>query len=164
MTEFTWLCEATGGGTPAYLDATTTNGGMKLTTDANSALRFSDPEMARIMCGVAHHREGYLLRPVEHGFVTIQQEPTAWGVTPRYEDTDGFFDFTTDKDAAATLKQRGWTITPLFTLPTDEAETLRYEIDALTEKLRCAREAAAGAEMLLRQVETIVMNTNNNPL
>jgi hypothetical protein len=40
--------------------------------------------------------------------------PSAYGVTPRYEDCDGYFDFTESKETAETLRQRGWKITPLF--------------------------------------------------
>jgi hypothetical protein len=45
------------------------------------------------------------------------QEPVAWRVSPRYEDSDGYFDFTDLKDTADTLQKRGWTITPLYTTP-----------------------------------------------
>ena len=46
-----------------------------------------------------------------------EQEPVAWEVSPRYEDSDGYFDFTDSKDTAETLQKRGWTITPLYTTP-----------------------------------------------
>ena len=46
-----------------------------------------------------------------------EQEPVAWRVSPRYEDSDGYFDFTDSKDTADTLQKRGWTITPLYTTP-----------------------------------------------
>jgi hypothetical protein len=45
------------------------------------------------------------------------QEPVAWKVSPRYEDSDGFFDYTDSKDTADTLQTRGWTITPLYEQP-----------------------------------------------
>ena len=41
--------------------------------------------------------------------------PVAYGVSPRYEDQDGFFDFTDCKETAEALKLRGFTITPLYT-------------------------------------------------
>jgi len=46
-----------------------------------------------------------------------EQEPVAWAVSPRYEDSDGYFDFTDSKDTAEILQKRGWVITPLYTTP-----------------------------------------------
>jgi hypothetical protein len=43
------------------------------------------------------------------------QEPVAWKVTPRYEDSDGYFDFTDSNETAKELERRGWSITSLYT-------------------------------------------------
>ena len=51
-----------------------------------------------------------------------EQEPVAWRVSPRYEDSDGYFDFTDSKDTADTLQKRGWTITPLYTTSPQRTE------------------------------------------
>jgi hypothetical protein len=40
------------------------------------------------------------------------QESVAWKVTPRYEDSDGYFDFTDSNETAKELERRGWSITP----------------------------------------------------
>jgi len=45
------------------------------------------------------------------------QEPVAWKVTPRYEDSDGYFDFTDSNETAKELERRGWSITSLYTHP-----------------------------------------------
>ena len=46
-----------------------------------------------------------------------QGEPVAWRVNPRYEDSDGFFDFTDSNETAKELESRGWSTTPLYTAP-----------------------------------------------
>ena len=56
-------------------------------------------------------------QPVVNQSLTTEQEPVAWKVSPRYEDSDGYFDFTDSKDTAETLQQRGWEIRPLYTTP-----------------------------------------------
>jgi len=43
-----------------------------------------------------------------------QGAAVAWKVTPRYEDADGYFDFTDDEKAASNLQERGWKIRPLI--------------------------------------------------
>ena len=44
-------------------------------------------------------------------------EPVAYRVHPRFEDLDGYFDFTDDEEAAKKLQAKGWTIVPLYTTP-----------------------------------------------
>jgi len=66
-----------------------------------------------------------LVSPLEENAITAikealaqpAQEPVAWAVSPRYEDSDGYFDFTDSKDTAEILQKRGWAITPLYTAP-----------------------------------------------
>ena len=57
------------------------------------------------------------IRRAKEALAQPEQEPVAWRVSPRYEDSDGYFDFTDSKDTADTLQKRGWTITPLYTTP-----------------------------------------------
>ena len=51
-------------------------------------------------------------------------EPVAYRLSPRYEDKEGYFDFTDSKITADTLQARGWTITPLFTHPAHDDTAL----------------------------------------
>jgi hypothetical protein len=44
-------------------------------------------------------------------------QPVAWKVVPRYEDEQGYFDFTDSAEAATKLSARGWQVTPLYTHP-----------------------------------------------
>ena len=58
-------------------------------------------------------------------------EPVAYRLSPRYEDEEGYFDFTDSKKTADTLQARGWTITPLFTHPAhDDTALLRQALEA----------------------------------
>jgi len=57
------------------------------------------------------------IKKLEATLAQLAQEPAAWRVSPRYEDSDGFFDYTDSKDTADTLQTRGWTITPLYEQP-----------------------------------------------
>ena len=57
-------------------------------------------------------------------------EPVAYRLSPRYEDEEGYFDFTDSKETADTLQARGWTITPLFTHPAhDDTALLREALE-----------------------------------
>ena len=61
-------------------------------------------------------------------------EPVAYRLSPRYEDKEGYFDFTDSKKTADTLQARGWTITPLFTHPAhDDTALLRKALEALKQ-------------------------------
>jgi hypothetical protein len=44
-----------------------------------------------------------------------KQEPIAWRLTPRYEDSDGFFDFTDSEETAQQIEKKGWSVQPLYT-------------------------------------------------
>ena len=58
-------------------------------------------------------------------------EPVAYRLSPRYEDEEGYFDFTDSKKTADTLQARGWTITPLYTHPAhDDTALLRQALEA----------------------------------
>lgn len=46
-----------------------------------------------------------------------KQEPVAWRLTPRYEDSDGFFDFTDSEETAQHIEKKGWSVQPLYTHP-----------------------------------------------
>ena len=61
-------------------------------------------------------------------------EPVAYRLSPRYEDKEGYFNFTDSKKTADTFQARGWTITPLFTHTAhDDTALLRQALEALKE-------------------------------
>ena len=52
-----------------------------------------------------------------HAPTAAVSEIVAYRVHPRFEDLDGYFDFTDDEEAAKKLQAKGWTIVPLYTTP-----------------------------------------------
>lgn len=63
------------------------------------------------------------------------QDPVAWKTVPRFEDVDGYFDYTPSKETADELVKRGWQCIPLFTTPPSEAARIA-ELEAKLQKER----------------------------
>jgi hypothetical protein len=76
----------------------------------------------------------------------VRQEPVAWKVIPRYEDEQGYFDFTDNGDAVETLIARGWRAIPLYAAPLCSRPQQEGDerVSDLREALREATEALAG--------------------
>lgn len=70
-------------------------------------------------------------------------EPVAWRVVPRYEDAEGYCDYTESVEAVKKLMARGWKCVPLFTSPpnTSELEQANKVLEAKCKELEDILEA-----------------------
>lgn len=72
MEEFCWLCETmdeqVGYAKPSYISKTATAHGYALTSDPFQAMRFSNKNFCQLITVNAHSRNGFFVKPVEHGF------------------------------------------------------------------------------------------------
>ena len=118
------------------------------------------PRNPSAACSCEHWQSCVECRPTAHA--QPAQEPAAWRVSPRYEDSDGFFDYTDSKDTADTLQTRGWTITPLYAQPYQLAQEphgydwsmLEAAKESLREHMARIKELEAALKQALEALET----------
>jgi hypothetical protein len=82
------------------------------------------------------HPADEAITAIKEALAQPEQEPVAWRVSPRYEDSDGYFDFTDLKDTADTLQKRGWTITPLYTTPPQRKPLTDEDVERIVREAR----------------------------
>jgi hypothetical protein len=98
-------------------------------------------------------------------------QPVAWKVVPRYEDEQGYFDFTDSAEAATKLSARGWKVTPLYSNPPIPQEVR----EALEDAMRWLAAFAYGQKALSEvqasprwgkytQALAILRSTNNEEM
>jgi len=97
---------------------------------------FTKEALAQEKALQALHDENERLGLYKDVYAQPEQEPVAWRVSPRYEDSDGYFDFTDSKDTADTLQKRGWTITPLYTTPPQRKPLTDEDVERIVREAR----------------------------